>query len=187
MNNVLQTTLALFLFFPAAHAGYIYSAGSDSLAETHSGVQARQPKKERLKTFERSFRPSFYDTEVYLYKKTDTTKSFGRLIDNVTAALPETLQGFRIQLIATTNYDEALSVKNEINKAYPDLWIYTVFEAPSYKVRVGDFTSRAEAKPMLDKFKSEGFKTAWIVPDKIIRNQLPKPPLPPPIDSTTVR
>jgi len=155
---------------------------------TNSDSVNHQYRKENLKTYERSFRPSFYDTEVYLYKKTDTTKSHGKPIDNtVTAAQPETLQGFRIQLIATTNYDEALSLRNDLSKTYPDLWVYTVFEAPTYKVRVGDFTNRADAKIMLDKFKSEGFKTAWVVPDKIIQNQLPKPPLPAPVDSTSAR
>ena len=173
-SSLLYTALAAEVL-----AGPLHHAGSDSVAYQYH--------KENLNTYERSFRPSFYDTEVYLYKKNDTTKSSGKPLDNVTVAQPETLQGFRIQLVATTNYDEALAARSELNKQYPDLWIYTVFEAPTYKIRAGDFTNRAEARPMLEKFRSEGFKTAWVVPDKIIRNQTAKPPLPPPIDSTSVR
>lgn len=182
MSKKLFWSFSLLFSFPlfaVSQEESTQSLGSDSVAYLYH--------KEDIKTYERSFKPSFYDTEVYLYKKSDTTKSSGKPIDNVTAAPPETLQGFRIQVIATTNYDEALSVRNDLNKTFPDVWTYTVFEAPTYKVRVGDFTNRAEAKPMLDQFRSEGFKTAWVVPDKIIRNQLPKPPQPQPIDSTSVR
>lgn len=145
-----------------------------------------QPRKEQLSTFERSFKPSFYDTEVYLYKKNDTARVSGRSIDQLTSAPPETLQGFRIQLLATNNYDEANTTRNIINQSFPDVWIYLVFESPTYKIRVGDFSNRAEAKLLLDQFLAQGYKKAWIVPDRIIRNQLPKPPQPIPIDSTSV-
>ncbi|MEW5798649.1 MAG: SPOR domain-containing protein [Bacteroidota bacterium] len=146
-----------------------------------------QPRKEKLSTFERSFKPSFYDTEVYLYKKTDTAKTFGMAIDNPSSALPETLQGFRVQLIATTEYDQAITLRNELNVRYPDLWIYTVYESPMYKVRAGDFSNRYEAKTLLDKIQADGYRAAWIVPDKVIKNQPPKPPLPTQIDSTAGR
>lgn len=145
-----------------------------------------QPRKEKLSTFERSFKPSFYDTEVYLYKKNDSSKTQGRPIDNFTSAQPETVQGYRVQLIATSDYDQAMNLRNELNIKYPELWVYTVYETPMYKVRAGDFINRAEAKNFLDKIQSEGYRTAWIVPDRIIKNQPPKPPLPMQIDSTAV-
>ncbi len=145
-----------------------------------------QPRKEYLNTFERSFKPSYYDTEVYLYKKDDSTKTAGRSIDQLTTAAPETLQGFRVQLLATNLFEEASAVRNSITLLFPELWIYLVFEAPTYKIRAGDFSNRAEAKSLLDQFKAQGYRNAWIVPDKIIRNQLPKPPMPIPIDSTSV-
>lgn len=145
-----------------------------------------QPRKEYLNTFERSFKPSYYDTEVYLYKRTDSSRTSGRSIDQLTTAAPETLQGFRVQLLATNLFEEANATRNTVTQLFPDLWIYLVFEAPTYKIRAGDFSNRAEAKPLLDQFKAQGYRNAWIVPDKIIRNQLPKPPAPVPIDSTSV-
>jgi len=144
------------------------------------------PRKEQLSTFERSFKPSFYDTEVYLYKKSDSSKIYGRAIDQLTSAPPETLQGFRVQLLATNNYDEANVTRNAAAQLFPDLWMYLVFESPTYKIRVGDFSNRSEAKRLLDQFHTQGYKKAWIVPDRIIRNQLPKPPQPTPIDSSSV-
>lgn len=168
--------LAVTGFHP--HHYFFPSGQADSLNN--------QPRKEKLSTFERSFKPSFYDTEVYLYKKNDTTKTHGRAIDNLTSALPETLQGYRVQLIATDDYDKAFSLRNELNIKYPDLWIYTLYEAPMYKVRAGDFSNRAEAKVLLDQIQQEGYRGAWIVPDKVIKNQPPKPPLPAQIDSTAI-
>src|SRR5512141_280772 len=78
----------LFVLFVACSAemNAQSSVSSDSL---------HQPRKERLSTFEHSFKPSFYDTEVYLYGKNDSSKTFGKAIDQLTSAPPETLQGFR--------------------------------------------------------------------------------------------
>jgi cell division septation protein DedD len=161
------------LFLTALHA----QTESDTTVHAHP---------EPLQLFERSFTPSFYDTEVYLYKKEDSTRTYGRPIDRSVTAPPETLQGFRIQLLATNNFDEANTTRNMLTAGFPDLWMYLVFEAPTYKIRVGDFVNRAEAKSLLDQFQSQGFKKAWIVPDRIIRNQPPKPPVPVPFDSTSV-
>lgn len=140
-----------------------------------------------LEHFERAFTPSAYDTELLLYRRSDTLRQNGRPLDQTTAALPETLQGFRIQLLATNIFDEANATRNELIAGFPELWIYLVFEAPTYKVRVGDFVNRAEAKPLLDRFMAQGYRKAWIVPDRIIRNQPPKPPVPFSFDSTGVR
>jgi hypothetical protein len=145
-----------------------------------------QPRSQRLEFYEQQFKPSLYDTEIYLYKKNDSTKSYGRSIDQLTSAPPETLQGFRIQLLATNNFDDANTTRNVLTASFPDLWIYLVFEAPTYKIRVGDFVNRAEAKPLLDIFQGQGYRKAWIVPDRIINNQPPKPPVPVAFDSTSV-
>lgn len=178
------TILSLGVVFLMGFSGSGSSMSSPDPAGQDSS--AYQPRKEKLSTFERSFKPSFYDTEVYLYKKGDTAKYYGRSLDNMSLAIPETTQGFRVQLIATNNYDEALTVRNDLLVRFPALWFYTVYEVPAYKIRVGDFISRAQANPVLDIFRNEGFKNAWIVPDRIIKNQPPKPPLPEPIDSTSV-
>lgn len=182
MNNLLSSAVIFMLLFPAGHFNRVPEADGN-FSETES--QTAQQKKESLNTFERSFTPSFYDTEVYLYKKDDTARTFGRSIDEMTTAAPETLQGFRVQILATNVYDEALTVRNDIITRYPDLWVYTIYEVPAYKIRIGDFVNRAEATTVLNQFRAEGFRTAWIVPDRIIKNQPPKPPLPEPIDSTS--
>lgn len=135
-----------------------------------------------LEVFEKAFTPSLYDTEFYLYGKDDTGKVMGRAVHRMSAAPPETLQGYRIQLLATNGFDEANETRNLLTAEFPELWIYLVFEAPTYKIRVGDFVNRAEAKSLLDQFQAKGYRKAWIVPDRIIRNQPPKPPVPVPFD-----
>lgn len=172
----------IMTFFRSASVIALFMSIASAQSSPDTSAQTR---KEPLEIFERSFKPSFYDTEVYLYKKSDSAKSFGRSIDQLTAAPPETLQGFRIQLLATNNFDEANTTRNVLTAAFPDLWIYLVFEAPTYKIRVGDFVNRAEAKPLLDQLQAQGYKKAWIVPDRIIRNQPPKPPVPVTFDSTS--
>ncbi len=181
MGIPLDKMMMIRFLFPAAFFISILSAQSTVPAD--SGYQ---PRKERLNTFERSFKPSFYDTEVYLYKKNDISKTAGRSIDQLTTAAPETLQGYRVQVLATNTFDEANTTRTALTLLFPELWIYLVFEAPTYKIRTGDFSNRAEAKFLQDRLKMQGYKNAWIVPDRIIRNQLPKPPLPVPIDSTSV-
>lgn len=170
--------------FPAILTLLILAAASAAAQNGTDSIPA--PRTEPLLLFERSFKPSFYDTEVYLYKKEDTMRTYGRAIDQLTIAPPETLQGFRIQLLATNNFDEANDTRNMLTTTFPELWIYLVFEAPTYKIRVGDFVNRAEAKPLLDMFQMQGYRKAWIVPDRIIRNQPPKPPVPIGFDSTSV-
>jgi hypothetical protein len=176
MSKIIKFLILLSTLFSSVLTAQSYQ-GSDTLY---------QPRKERLSTFERSFKPSFYDTEVYLYGKDDSARTSGKAIDQLTSAPPETLQGFRIQILATNNFDDANLTRTTFSLTFPDLWVYLVFEAPTFKIRVGDFSNRTEAKTLLDKVQSQGFKTAWIVPDRIIKNQPPKPPVPAAIDSTSL-
>lgn len=142
------------------------------------------PAKEKLSTFERSFKPSYYDTEVYLFKKTDTAKTAGISLDQ-SYALPETTRGYRVQLFSSNLFDEATAFKNNVNTLFPELWVYMVYETPSYKIRVGDFTNRTAANNLAQELAKKGLRDGWVVPDTIIKNQQPKPPTPIPIDSTS--
>ena len=45
--------------------------------------------------------------------------------------------------------------------------IYIIFEAPNYKLRVGDFLDRDDAELMRMKLVSSNFPSAWIVRTKI--------------------
>jgi len=56
------------------------------------------------------------------------------------------VKGYRIQVYTTLNREEALKYKGIFQKNFPDVPNYLVYEDPVYKVRVGDYLSKGEAK-----------------------------------------
>ena len=143
-------------------------------------------RKEKLSTFEKSFKPSEYDTDIeLLHKKENQARPIVDVpVETFTVAEPETVQGFRIQVIASNSYDEAFAIRNTLNVDLPTQWVYMVYDAPTYKVRVGDYTNRADANIAVDGFIEKGFKGAWVVPDRVVKNPPPKPAVLTPTDST---
>ncbi len=80
--------------------------------------------------------------------------------------------GFRVQVYAGNNTREARNEANEVaarvKKYFPDLTVYTLFEAPRRLCRVGDFRSIEEADAVMRRMKSSGaFKEISIVKDQI--------------------
>jgi hypothetical protein len=138
--------------------------------------------------YEKSFKPSQYDADLEFVQ---TQGSFNRndsllFSYKAAAAEPETVQGYRVQILATNDYDEAVAVRASANFSYPDYWIYMVYDAPAYKIRLGDFMNRTEANEFLEGVQKQGYPSAWIVPDRVIKNPPPKPPVPVLHDSTNV-
>lgn len=78
----------------------------------------------------------------------------------------EVVQGYRIQLVATKEEEQAREIKKNamLKLSHP---VYLIFEPPLYKVRVGDCATREEAKEILNEAKQNGFPDAWIVPSMI--------------------
>lgn len=145
------------------------SGGSLPLSADSSATVLRQS----MNAFERSFKPSQYEPDPIR----------GTAVQPALAA-PETVQGFRVQVLSTNEYDEASLVRTSLEQAFPDEWIYTVYDAPTYKVRIGDYLTRGDASIMKDSIEAKGQKGAWIVPDQVIKNPPPKPPKPIPADTT---
>lgn len=79
-----------------------------------------------------------------------------------------TVPGYRIQLLATSIRAEADSMRFFVMENFSDLPIYMLYEAPLYKLRVGDFLDRKEAAPWLERYQRI-FPGAFIVPDKVMR------------------
>jgi SPOR domain len=144
-------------------------------------------RKEKLSTFEKSFKPSEYDSDIDLiHKKEKQQRPIVDVpVESFTVAEPETVQGFRIQVFASNSYEEAVAVRNALNLELSVQWVYMVYDAPTYKVRVGDYTNRADANIAVDGYIDRGYKGAWVVPDRVVANPPPKPAAPPPNDSTT--
>jgi uncharacterized membrane protein len=79
------------------------------------------------------------------------------------------LTGYRIQIF----FDSGSNAKNRANNErrrfltlYPQTRAYVTFDAPNFKVRVGNFRSRLEAERFLKDIQKH-FDMAYVVPSKI--------------------
>lgn len=54
-------------------------------------------------------------------------------------------KGYRIQVLNTTNRNDALSAKARLLSLYPDHKTYLMYQAPYFKLRIGNFTERKDA------------------------------------------
>lgn len=75
--------------------------------------------------------------------------------------------GYRIQIFSSSNNKlEAVKAKSEFLRAFPEVKSYLVYQAPNYKVRVGDFLDRLEATKELLLIQ-EHFPNAYLVKGEV--------------------
>lgn len=80
-----------------------------------------------------------------------------------------TIPGFRINIFfqsgnnSKTNANQA---KAAFIAKYPEIEAYVVFDEPNYKVKVGDFRTRMEARGFVEKIKAD-FPDAFVIKDNI--------------------
>jgi hypothetical protein len=60
-------------------------------------------------------------------------------------------KGFRVQIVSTSNREQAFKIKSELLTRYPDQKTYVLFQAPNFKVRIGNFLKRPDA----EKFRAQ--------------------------------
>jgi len=138
---------------------------------TQREERAHKESVEALHRHERTFNPADYDPEIPFEVKEEKqepeqSEQQPALVEEV-----ETVSGFRVQVIFTDNIDHANTVKDEVALLVGDQNVHIVYEAPYYKVRVGDFLSRPEANETLNLLFQHGYKDSWIVPDKVKKRQ----------------
>lgn len=83
------------------------------------------------------------------------------------------LEGFRVQIYSgsgLTSKDEASATQTRFLKMFPGERAYIIYNAPFWRVRVGDFRSRSEAMRMLQSVKPS-FAGSYIVRDNTIRKK----------------
>ena len=81
-----------------------------------------------------------------------------------------TISGFRIQLFSGNERINANNIKTKFLRLFPEQTAYLSYQQPYFKIRVGDFRSKLEAKLFYNKIKDE-FSESIIIQDKI---NLPK-------------
>ncbi len=76
-------------------------------------------------------------------------------------------KGYRIQVLNTTDRNQALAAKSKLLAQYPDHKTYLMYTAPYFKIRFGNFVERAEADE-LKKELAKMFPTGvFIIPSEI--------------------
>jgi len=76
------------------------------------------------------------------------------------------LEGYRVQVLATQSLEKAGKLKEFLSRKYGSE-VYIKFEAPNYKVRIGNFISKSEAEELRTYFNSTGYPQAWIIRSRI--------------------
>ncbi len=72
--------------------------------------------------------------------------------------------GFRVQIISTNKRNEANDIKARVMQLYPDYRTYLDYQAPYFKVRVGDFKNREEAAELRERLTSSFPGGVFVVP-----------------------
>jgi hypothetical protein len=62
-------------------------------------------------------------------------------------------KGFRLLVVNTNKRDEAIEAKTKVYTYFPELKSYLIYQAPYFKLKVGNFKERKEAEDYLNKLK----------------------------------
>ena len=157
--------------------GGLFLIGCKSAKDTEKIDRSEFELKEFITKYEKTFNPADYDVDVSIIKEEE--KKYSEAIEAaklVTIIPPETVPGFRVQILFTPEIEHVNQARDTLSNILPDDWTYIVYDPPYYKLRIGNFIDRIAANQMLKKLVDIGYRDAWIVPDKIIKNLPPKPP-----------
>lgn len=152
----------------------LLSSGCGSTSSSRKGSTLPPEELEQkvpLSQFEKSFNPSDFDDEIEEIQKQreiEQRRIAAEHQQDSVVVEAEFSQGFRIQIFATGSIDEANAMRMTAAQRITEDSLYVVFDPPVYKVRIGDFRTRAEANQKLGAVVALGFADAWVVGDKII-------------------
>ena len=87
--------------------------------------------------------------------------------------IQQEVNGFRVQIIATQDLEKATLLEETAKNQFSinGHKTYLVFEAPLYKIRLGDFTKRNQADELKMQAINYGYREAFIVRTKVLKSQ----------------
>lgn len=77
------------------------------------------------------------------------------------------VKGFRLQIMNTTNRTEVLDAKSKILSLYPEHKLYLTYQAPYFKLKMGNFKERNEAEEFQKQISHLFPKGIYIIPSNI--------------------
>jgi len=156
--KTLSSLLILFLFM--------------ACSSSEQMVVKDEPK--QANPYDESFDPASLNDDDIVINKYDTDQpgnntATGNLTDPVEDALYSEVKGFRVQIMATKSIETATLAEQEAKELFDGMnqKTYLIFDAPLYKLRVGDAKTRDEAEDIRDVAKDYGYREAFIVPTKV--------------------
>jgi hypothetical protein len=82
--------------------------------------------------------------------------------DSLEATGPGVIQGYRVQIFLSDSLQEAARVMTEARGRFQEE-VYLEYDAPYYKVRVGDCQTEFEGQQLLKVAHRLGYRDAWLV------------------------
>ncbi|MFQ6093143.1 MAG: SPOR domain-containing protein [bacterium] len=74
----------------------------------------------------------------------------------------EQVQGYRVQIFVSSNRENAQKILAEAEQIFPE-GVYLKYDAPYYKVRIGNCLTRREADLLQEKAVRHGYRDAWVI------------------------
>jgi hypothetical protein len=97
----------------------------------------------------------------------ETAETPTHAVEPVYTGTGGTVDGYRVQVIASSYQDNANNVAGQVRAAFGGVGVYVEHIQGLYKVRVGDYKDRASAEAMRDRLRNAGYTDAWIVKEPV--------------------
>jgi hypothetical protein len=75
--------------------------------------------------------------------------------------------GFRIQVINSPDRNQVTAAKAKVYENFPDLKPYMLYQAPNYKLRVGEFKTQEEAEAAMQQMQKLFPSGLYVIRDTI--------------------
>ena len=162
--------LILFAFSLIYLAGC--AASQKKVAEQPKDTQDTFP-------YDESFDPlSLNDDDIVIEKTEESSQIENGLrnkppIEEEEPVAGREVDGYRVQLLATRSIEAATMVRQKAQEQFASFnhTVYWSFEAPFYKIRIGDVLKRTDALSIRDLAKGMGYDQAFPVRSKVIATQ----------------
>ena len=113
---------------------------------------------------------SLDDDDISITEPTEPTRSQEREEEIPPVVVPETeeakeieqVQGYRVQIFVSSSMESAQNIMAEADKIFPNE-VYLQYDAPYYKVRVGNCLTRREGDLLRERAIRRGYRDAWVV------------------------
>jgi cell division protein FtsL len=76
-------------------------------------------------------------------------------------------RGFRVQVVSSSNRDNAQKIKTDLMNKFPDHKTYILFQSPNFKVRIGNFLKKVDAEKLRKQLNKYFLQGVYVVEDTI--------------------